>query len=102
MFPLTWTFRELLSAYNDGILYGLVWPDLTSWWPDRALCIRRTRTDADIYLFFFLIFFFAYIDLWAQLERDPESDRLGHLPPPPRIMILKKKNVRIRLRPPNT
>ena len=27
--------------------------------------------------------FFAYIDLRAQLERDPESDRLGHPPPPP-------------------
>ena len=27
-------------------------------------------------------FFFAYIYLRAQLERDPESDRLGHTPPP--------------------
>ena len=42
----------------------------------------RTRT---FNFFFFLIFFLAYIDLRAQLERDPESDRLGH---PPRIMIL--------------
>ena len=34
-------------------------------------------------------FFFggAYIDLRGQLERDPESDRFGH-PPPPRIMII--------------
>ena len=39
----------------------------------------RTRTDADI---FFWIFFLACIDLRAQLERDPESDRLGHPPPP--------------------
>ena len=29
---------------------------------------------------FFL--FLAYIDLRAQLERDPESDSLGHPPPP--------------------
>ena len=37
--------------------------------------------------FYFYFFFFAYIvlDLRAQLERDPESDRLG---PSPRIMIL--------------
>ena len=43
-------------------------------------------TDADILIF---LFFFACIDLdlRAQFERDPESDRLGH-PPPPRIMIL--------------
>ena len=61
-----------------------------------ALCIRRTRTEADgrgrtrtdadgrghLYkiIIFFLFFFFAYIDLRGQLERDPESDRLG--PPP--------------------
>ena len=60
-----------------------------------ALCIRRTRTEADgrghfykiIYIYlFFCVFFLAYIDLRGQLERDPESDRLG--PPPPRIMIL--------------
>ena len=55
----------------------------------------RTRTDADgrghfykiIYIFFFCVYFLAYIDLRGQLERDPESDRLGP-PPPPRIMIL--------------
>ena len=40
----------------------------------------RTRTDADGRGH--LIFFFAYIYLRAQLERDPESDRLGHPPPP--------------------
>ena len=40
-------------------------------------------------LFFFIFYFLACIDLRAQLERDPESDRLGHPPPlPPRIMIL--------------
>ena len=33
--------------------------------------------------FFYFLFFWAYIDLHAQLERDPESDRLGHPPPPP-------------------
>ena len=31
---------------------------------------------------FFIIIFVAFIDLRAQLERDPESDRLGHPPPP--------------------
>ena len=50
----------------------------------------RTRTDADIlflfkkcFFLFFFVFFLAYIYLRAQLERDPESDRLGHPPPPP-------------------
>ena len=59
----------------------------------EALCIRRTRTDADgrghLKKKYFYFLFFAYIDLRAQLERDPESDRLGNPPPPPaRIMIL--------------
>ena len=47
----------------------------------------RKRTDADIFInYIFLRFFFAfflllaYIDLRGQLERDPESDRLGHPP----------------------
>ena len=45
----------------------------------------RTRTfNCFLLLIFFIVF--AYIDLRAQLERDPESDRLP--PPPPRIMIL--------------
>ena len=53
----------------------------------------RTRTDADgrgrTRTFYFYLKkkkkknFLAYIYLRAQLERDPESDRLGHLPPPP-------------------
>ena len=34
-------------------------------------------------IFFFFFFFLACIYLRAQLERDPESDRLGHPPPPP-------------------
>ena len=70
-------------------------PQDISWVPHHgALCIRRTRTEADgrgrtrtdadicikLYIFFFF-FFLAYIDLRGQLERDPESDRLG--PPPP-------------------
>ena len=42
--------------------------------------------DADIFIIFFF-FFFAFF-CWHTLERDPESDRLGHPPPPPRIMIL--------------
>ena len=33
------------------------------------------------YFFLFYLLFFAYIYLRAQLERDPESDRLGHPPP---------------------
>ena len=38
--------------------------------------------DADIFYFYFSFYLFlAYIDLRAQLERDPESDRLGHPPP---------------------
>ena len=42
----------------------------------------RTRTDADGRGYFYkiiiiIIFFLAYIDLRGQLERDPESDRLG-------------------------
>ena len=52
----------------------------------------RKRTDADgrghlykiiyIFLFFrFCGFVLAYIDIRGQLERDPESDRLGHPPP---------------------
>ena len=44
----------------------------------RALCIRRTRTFYNLFIF---IYFLAYIDLRAKLERDPESDRLGHPPP---------------------
>ena len=42
--------------------------------------------DADgrghLILILFFIFCLAYIYLRAQLERDPESDRLGHPPPP--------------------
>ena len=53
----------------------------------KALCIRRTRTDADgrgrTRTFFLFFIFLACIDLRAQLEQDPESDRLGHPPPPP-------------------
>ena len=55
----------------------------------------RTRTDADgrgqFFFFFFFFRFFSWHTLiyGGQLERDPESDRLGHPPPPPpRIMIL--------------
>ena len=36
--------------------------------------------DAEFFILFYLL---ACIDLRAQLERDPESDRLGHPPPPP-------------------
>ena len=52
----------------------------------RGRTRTRTRTDADadgrghfykIIIFFFCVFFWAYIDLRGQLERDPESDRLG-------------------------
>ena len=54
----------------------------------------RTRTDADgrgqfykiIILFFLGVFFVAYIDLRGQLERDPESNRLG---PPTHHDIMK-------------
>ena len=53
---------------------------------DRALCIRRTRTDADGRGHFIFIKKKKKkkigIYLRAQLERDPESDRLGHPPPP--------------------
>ena len=48
----------------------------------------RGRTRTFIYFFtlkkktILFFYFFAYIDLRAQLERDPESDRLGHPPPP--------------------
>ena len=74
--------------------------DLAVGTPGTALCIRRTRTDADgrgrtrtdadiLFVFkkffFFFFFFWAYIYLRAQLERDPESDRLGHPPPPPQL-----------------
>ena len=43
----------------------------------------RTRTDADgrgHFIFFYFFYFFIFC--LAQLERDPESDRLGHPPPP--------------------
>ena len=39
----------------------------------------RTRTDADILFLFKEKKIVAYICLRAQLERDPESDRLGQL-----------------------
>ena len=47
----------------------------------------RTRMDADILFlfkkkFFFFFFFFGIHISTGQLERDPESDRLGHPPPP--------------------
>ena len=64
-----------------------------------ALCIRRTRADADgrghfLFIYFFFIFFcvffwLAYIDLRGQLERDPESDRFGHPPPPTHHDLMK-------------
>ena len=80
--------------------------DTYSFWNDMEndkllLCDSYTgfmySADADgrghfyFYFKFFIIFYFVFvlacIYLRAQLERDLESDRLGH-PLPPRIMIL--------------
>ena len=58
----------------------------------------RTRTEADgrgreadifINYNFWRFFLLAYIDLRGQLERDPESDRLGHPPPPTHHDLMK-------------
>ena len=93
---------DLINPDTYGIYIDAPAPDIATNNDVQALCIRRTRTDADgrgrtrtdadgrghlisfliFFFFFFFFFFFACIDLRAQLERDPESDRLGHPPPP--------------------
>ena len=65
---------------------GRTWTDADRRGQTRTDTDRRgqTRTDADIFFFniFFIIFFGIYnLDLRGPIvERDPESDRLGHPP----------------------
>ena len=64
---------------------------------DDVVVHKTYCSDLDLYRLYvfggrehlFAFFFLAYIDLRGQLERDPESDRLGHPPPPTHHDLMK-------------